>query len=797
MHRRSPLSRVAAMAGCGGLALTLAGIPLPATADPTEVTHHSVAGLAQEVTIDVDAWGIPHIFANSTQDVFLAQGFNAARDRLFQIDLSHRRGLGTLSEVFGERYVEQDRAARLFLYRGDIDAEWASYGPDAASYGPDAKEIATKFAAGVNAYIDWLQENPDQLPPEFTALGYTPDRWEPEDIVRIRTHALVSGLNDEVARAELACAGALELDELRMKPQPARSTSIPAGLDPCLPEDVLEVYELATSSVEFTGDSTAPLAFATAGDAAAREGSNNWVVSPRRSATGRAVLANDPHRVHQAPSLRYVAHLSAPGMNVIGGGEPALPGISIGHNGSIAFGLTIFGTDAQDLYVYDLDDTGTRYRYESGWEEIRTETERITVRGGDPVEREVGFTRHGPLIHVDEDERKAYAVRSVWSDPGTSAYFASIGYMRAHDWPQFISALRRWGAPGENQVYADAKGNIGWKAAAFAPRRTGYDGLLPVPGDGRYEWDGYIPSENLPEVYNPRQGWFATANQFNLPPGTPEQDVTAYRWSGPDRHRRVSQVLSGQRRHTLADSKALQHDVVSPRAQWLTGLIRPLTSEDPTTAQALGLMSGWNGAEHLGSVEAMLFEQYWEERLNTAVRDALVPADQRELLETVDWLVVQDVLTRPSAYADRLGADPTAVRDEILLSSLGDAYRAALSERGPVSEKTWGYEGNAVSMEHPLGELEERLNVGPYAIPGSDTTPIAAGRASYKQVIDVGNWDASWVMNTPGQSGDPSSPHYRDLADAWSRGEHVPMLYSRAAIEKHTTQRIVLSPPTG
>ncbi|GMA38775.1 penicillin acylase family protein [Mobilicoccus caccae] len=765
----------------------LAATETPAT---TDITHRTVAGLEKKVTIDVDRWGIPHIFAESTNDVFLAQGFNAARDRLFQIDLSHRRGLGKLSEVFGDKYLEQDRAARLFLYRGDMDAEWASYGPG-------AKQIATKFAAGINAYIDWLKDNPDQLPPEFEALGYTPDRWTPEDIVRIRTHALVDGLEDEVGRAKLACENALGLDDLRMKREPSTTTSVPAGLDPCLPKDVLGVYEDATKSVKFTGDLENPLEFTAAGDAAEPDGSNNWVVSPRRSATGRAVLANDPHRVHQAPSLRYVAHLSAPGMNVIGGGEPALPGISIGHNGSIAFGLTIFGTDAQDLYTYDLDETGTKYRYKGGWEDIRTETEKIGVRGGAPVTKDVSFTRHGPVVHVDKAKRKAYAIRSVWSDPGTSAYFASIGYMRANNWSEFVAALRRWGAPGENQVYADAKGNIGWKAAAFAPRRTGYDGLLPVPGDGRYEWNGYIPSENLPEVYNPRQGWFATANQFNLPPNTPREDVTAYEWSYPDRHRRISHVLSRQPQHTLEDSKALQHDVVSTRAQWLTRLIRPLESDDPTTTAALDLMSGWNGSEHLGSVQAMLFEKYWEERLNHAVRDVLVPEDKRKLVEDVDWLVVEDVLKHPKKYTSTLGADPEAARDRILLATLTDAYTKALSERGAVSEKTWGYEGNKVTMNHPLGKHDGRLDVGPFAIPGSSTTPIASGRASYKQVIDVGNWDASWVMNTPGQSGDPASKHYRDLAEPWSKGEYVPMLYSRKAIEKHTTQRIVLSPAQG
>lgn len=754
--------------------------------DRVPTSRRAVAGLEKPVTIDIDRWGIPHISAGTTEDAFLAQGFHAARDRLFQIDLSHRRGLGKLSEVFGEKYLEQDRAARLFLYRGDMDREWNSYGPD-------AKRIATKFATGVNAYIDWLEAHPEELPPEFTALDYRPDRWKPEDIVRIRTHALVDGLEDEVDRAKLACAGALGLDDLRMRRQPRHDTTVPQGSDTCLPKDILTTYKLATQPVEFTGDIAKPLRLTpTEGaETPAREGSNNWTISPRRTATGRPILANDPHRVHGAPSLRYVAHLMAPGMNVIGGGEPALPGISIGHNDAIAFGLTIFGTDAQDLYSYDLDSSGTRYRYRGGWEKIRTETETIPVRGGAPQARQVSFTRHGPVIHLDRATKKAFAVRSVWSEPGTSAYFASIGYMRARSWPEFLTALKRWGAPGENQVYADTAGNIGWKAAAFAPRRVGYDGLLPVPGDGRYDWNGFVPNDKLPQVFNPPSGFFATANQFNLAPGTPPKDVTSYEWSGPDRHRRIVDVLSGQPRHTLRDSQRLQRDATSPRAQLLLSLVRPLSSADPTTTTALDLMSGWRGTESLGSVPAMLFENYWQPQLNRAVRDALVPKDKRALVPTIDWLVVEDVLKNPGKH---LGDNAQARRDEILLRTLTDAYRAATAELGPMRANTWGYRGNAVEMKHPLSKVDPRLNVGPFAIPGSSTTPIASGRASYKEVIDVGNWDASTTINTPGQSGDPRSPHYRDLAPIWARGDYVPMLYSRAAIDKNTTQRIVLMP---
>ncbi|MQA79445.1 MAG: penicillin acylase family protein [Streptosporangiales bacterium] len=787
MRRRSRLGLRPAVlcAAFTVVALTVpaaAGTAGTAFAGPGGSTTHRIEGLDQRVEIAIDDWGVPHLFAKTTDDAFLAQGFNAARDRLFQIDLWHRRGLGRLAEAFGPEYVEQDRATRLFLYRGDMDAEWDSYGTD-------SKRIATRFTTGVNAYIDWVKRNPEALPQEFRMLDYLPDRWQPEDVVRIRTHALVSGLSGEVDRARLACAGGLDIDPLRKWLQPAHRVEVPDGADTCLPDDLLDVYDLATQPVEFTGDAERPLARRPAADGA-EEGSNNWTITGDRTTTGRPILANDPHRNHQAPSLRYISHLSAPGMNVIGGGEPALPGISIGHNESIAFGLTVFGIDAQDLYVYDLDDANARYRYKGGWEDLTTERERVAVRDGASRTVELQYTRHGPVIYVDEAKHKAYAVRSTWSQPGTSAYFASIGYMRADGWDGFLDAMARWGAPGENLVYADVDGNIGWKPGGLAPRRTGYDGLLPVPGDGRYEWDGFIPSEDLPEVFNPREGFFATANQYNLPPGTSPANVTAYEWSGPDRHQRIVSVLAKDRDHSLRESGRLQNDVVSPRAQALLRLIRPLHSTDPTEALALRFMSRWNGSEHLGSRQATLFEGYWEARLDTAVRDALVPAERRDLIETVDWLVIMDVLEHPRRW---LGAGAVAERDKILRSTLRESYAAAARELGS-DTAAWGYRGNSRTMPHPLGEREPSFDVGPYAIPGSSTTPIASGNASYRQVIDVGRWDRSLAINTPGQSGEPGDEHYRDLVEMWSKGRYFPLLYSRAAVDRHTEQRIVLVP---
>jgi len=467
---------------------------------------YRVPGLEQPAEIQVDDWGVPHIYAKTHYDAFFVQGFNAARDRLWQIDTWRRRGLGQLSQVLGDAYVAQDRAARLFLFRGDMYREWLAYGSD-------AKQIAEAFVAGINAYVALTQSQPALLPPEFALLGYLPATWSAEDVVRIRSNGLWRNLTSEVERARLRCRFPAALDSLHKRLEPAWTVIVPDGVDLCeIPATVLDVYLLAKAPVDFAKPANA-LAEARVIDQRTDTGSNNWVVAPQRTSTGRPILANDPHRGHAVPSLRYAAHLIAPGLDVIGAGEPALPGISIGHNERIAFGLTIFRIDQEDLYVYTTrDGAPDEYRYRERWEPMMLVEESIPVRGSAPVRVTLKFTRHGPVLFEDAMRHRAYAARLAWLEPGMAPYFGSVEYMRAENWRQFVSALNRWGAPAENQVYADVDGNIGYKPAGLFPKRTNWDGLLPVPGDGRYEWDGYFDMDALPVEFNPARGFIATVN---------------------------------------------------------------------------------------------------------------------------------------------------------------------------------------------------------------------------------------------------------------------------------------------
>ncbi len=352
---------------------------------------------------------MPHIYAERHYDAFAAQGFVAARDRLWQIDLWRKRGLGEMAKDFGPAYVESDRMARAVLFRGDLYREWLAYASD-------AKRIAEAFVAGINAYVELTERQPELLPEEFRLLGYRPARWQAADIVRIRHHGLTLNLTNEIDRAEVYCKDGPDAPRVDWMRRALVPEIVPDAAG--WPGPVRAAVRAASRGLRSRDRAStvrghrrlrgraaaAPLD--AAGSAARRrcvlQGSNNWVVAPGRSATGRAVLASDPHRTHSAPSLRYISHLVAPGLDVIGAGEPFLPGISIGHNEAIAFGLTRFYIDQEDLYVYETNpDRPDEYRYKGRWEPMETVSERIEVRGEAPRTVTVTFTRHGPVLATD------------------------------------------------------------------------------------------------------------------------------------------------------------------------------------------------------------------------------------------------------------------------------------------------------------------------------------------------------------------------------------------------------------
>ncbi len=773
-----------------------------------------IRGLSAPVEINIDKWGVPHIKASSLPDVFFAQGFNAARDRLWQIDLARKRGLGLLAADFGPGYLEQDRAARLFLYRGDMGAEWACYGTD-------SKTICTSFVEGINAYIDLVGREPKRMPLEFTQMGTRPAKWAPEDVVRIRTHGWVRNALSEVVRANVMARSDANTDLLRQNLEPHVTPAAAKGIDlKSIPLKVLDVYKLAIAGVTFSDDRLrAPIEKAGAwrkvtplGEVIADptfQGSNNWAVEGKRTATGRPILANDPHRAHAVPSLRYLVHLTAPGFDAIGTGEPILPGIMIGHNGHSAFGLTLFfGPDEEDVYVYETKPGNPNsYRYKGGWEEMRIVEETVAVKGAPPQKLALKFTRHGPIIFEDEKLQRAYGVRSVVTEPGTTPYGASLISMRARSCEEFRQAMRQWAVPAVSQVYADVKGDIAWITAGYSPIRENWDGLLPVPGDGQYEWKGFLDPDQMPWVRNPAKGFVATANEMNVPKDwSTKAEQIGFEWWEPSRAMRVHEVLGSQNKHSVEDSKALQTDSFTMPARRLKPIFARLKSSDPDATRALELLKDWDCRLLAESGPAALFELWWSTHLKPAFFAQVVPdAELRGLLMAPgDVESIVSAIEKPAA---RLGSE--SARDALLLSTLSSAYRdAARRMGGDAGAWAWGklHQGY---FAHALTALKSTTNakemiVGPLPKGGGDSTPMMAAYrpadfrvylgASVRIVVDVGEWDKSQWINSPGQSGDPRSPHYGDLAPLWAKGEYVPMLYSQEAIAKVVEHRIVLAP---
>ncbi|WP_454854828.1 penicillin acylase family protein [Rhizobium binxianense] len=776
----------------------------------------SLQGLRNSAEIRVDRWGIAHIKAGNEADLFFVQGFNAARDRLWQLDLWRKRGLGLLAADFGPGYLAQDHAARHFLYRGNMEAEWASYAPD-------TQAICTAFAAGINAYVVLCEAEPARLPPEFTFFGTRPALWQPQDVVRVRTHALTRNGASEILRANILTLADAETDLLRTRIEPTVELKVADGVTLAdIPLAALKLFKLATAPVTFERERLA----ATLADvwtwtevtdlgdiirATSEEGSNNWVVHGSRTETGRPILASDPHRAHAVPSLRYLVHLQAPGFNAIGTGEPTAPGISLGHNGKTAFGLTIFGADQEDVYVYETKEgEPDLYRYQEGWEAIERQDETFAVKAYPDQTLKIAFTRHGPVLYEEPEKRLAIALRSVWLSPGSAAYLGSLTAMRSASVSAFGAALRSWGTPSVNHVCADVEGNIGWFTVGFTPVRKNWHGLLPVPGDGSHEWDGFLPAQDLPHIVNPTAGFFATANEMNLPADRgPEAPSIGHEWAEVSRAERIKSVLAADRAHTTAASMALQADTYSRPAARICAVLSDVAKRSALTEKqdaAWAVLKDWDHLLSAESAPAALFEVWWMKHLRPAIFACLAPDPAvRALLVPGD---VDTLLAVIEAHCSKDDPGTAAARDRMLLDTLAAGFEDCTKRLGAdVKQWAWGKLHQAL-FEHAASrvklEADGDWNVGPLPMGGSRSTPAHAGYrlsdfrvtagASVRLVMDVGDWDKSFCINTPGQSGDPRSPHYADLAEDWSRGLYVPLLYSDERIAAETEHRILLLP---
>ncbi|MBN1223303.1 MAG: penicillin acylase family protein [Candidatus Aminicenantes bacterium] len=780
------------------------------TASVPEKETLKVAGISAPVTIIKDPWGIAHIYAQNQRDLFFAQGYSVAKDRLFQLEIWRRQATGTLSEILGPRALKKDIGARLFKARVDMKEEMNHYHPD-------GEEIITSFVRGINAYIDSVNKKKDRLPMEFRLLGIRPGHWTPEVVVS-RHNGLFRNAGMEVAVARTVhIMGSESVQELLTLEPEMPNLESAEGMDLSLiPESVLELYTASRSPVTFLPEDIvaqefrAKLPAEVERDSACdnsygelRFESNNWVVSGRCTFSGFPFMANDPHRMHQIPSLRYWAHLNGPGWNVIGGGEPCLPGISIGHNEYGAWGLTIFSTDQEDIYVYDSNpsDRG-QYKYKGTWETMTVIQERIPVKGQDPVLADLKFTRHGPVLYEDRENNKIYALRAAWLEIGGSPYLASLRMDQAKSWEEFRHACSFSNTPSENMVWADAADNIGWQAVGITPLRHGWSGLLPVPGDGRFEWDGYLPIKELPHILNPAEGFFATANQNNVPRGYPH--IIGFIWSDPFRFSRITEVLGSGRKFTMTDMMELQYDFLSLPARTLVPLLKGSPSVDEKTEKARRLLLSWNFVMSRDSVEATIY-QSWERRLSENVWNLFIPEKAGAVFPYKSLRKMIDFLTAPDS---RFGPDPVEGRDTLLIKSLEQAVHDITERLGPEMEK-WSYgqeKFHHIRIKHLLSDtvnkgLRHKLDVGPepqggnsYTVNNTTGGYNQTAGASFRLIADLENWDRSLGTNAPGQSGDPDSPHYSDLFRLWAKRKYFPVLFSKDKILSSSEKITFLEP---
>ena len=736
------------------------------------------SGLRAPVTIAADRYGLNHILAENEEDLFFAQGFNAARERLWQIDLWRRRGLGLLAEVLGPGFAAQDRACRIFLYAGDMQREWASYPAG-------TKEICEHFCRGINAFVELIRRGQAPLPEEFVALDFAPSLWRAEDIVRIRTNTITANAVSELKRTALLQQDHQPVDRLRAVLRPFRpQLRVEVMIDQ--PEELIALLELATAPVLITRErlqagladvekwsDPQALASADGGVASVRaiEGSNNWAIAGPRTATGAPILASDPHRTLQNPSLRYVVHLHCPSFSIVGAGEPALPGICIGHNGSVGFGLTIFPADQEDVFVFDLS-------AQQAEDKLVTEQVVIPMRGAPPIEIELARFADCPVLRLDRRTGYGIALRTVWSEPGASPYLASLALLRVKSVREFRSHLACWRLPAVNFVAADRDGSIGWFVAGAIPKRAGGFGLLPRKLD-EDPWVGFVDNEDLPTSIDPAVGYVMSANEYNLPASWDSSaQPLAFEWYDGFRARRIHEVLREQRAAGLADSEDLQDDVLSVAARDLLQIVLATVNTEFLHAQPEGLsvFLRWDVRIDNETPQAA-FYSHW-------VRSYLKPAilTKRDASAASHWAA--DISLE--ALIDELKTLDIAQQRELLQGSLGAAAGSfnwtSFSPRQAVFRHAIA-DGvvNGTSFSPPAVVWPGDETTVHYGRSGTNPYQIESG-ASFRMVLDFADWDNSRWSNIPDQSKpEPGS-------------STAPLLYSLDRIAKEAVATTLLTP---
>ncbi|MBI4789572.1 MAG: penicillin acylase family protein [Chloroflexi bacterium] len=765
-----------------------------------------VAGLKSKVEIVRDPMGVPHIYADNADDLFFAQGYAQAQDRLWQMEYNRRIGHGTLSDMFGAATIKQDRFLRTM---GLGRAARADY----AAMSADERRPLQMFANGVNAFIATHQDN---LPIEFTILGLKPAPWEPVDTVawgKVMAFNLSSNYDGELLRANLVeKLGAAKVKELT-PPYPAEGPFIispdaknyqaqNANSQFPIPDyqlgnpnlgEIVGVYE----SLGLRGDGV---------------GSNNWVVDGTKSATGKPILANDPHLGIQMPSIWYnmglhcVPQNDACPFNVAGFTFPGVPGIVIGHNDRIAWGVTNLPADVQDLFIEEPNPQNpNQFKFGDKWEDAVIVEEPIKVKGVVSETLKVQSTRHGPIMTpVLGGVTKPLALQWTALRDRSHLFESVLKMDRARNWDEFRAALRLWDVPSQNFVYADVDGNIGYQMPGNVPIRAQGDGTVPVPGTGAYEWKGYVPFDDLPFVYNPPTHFVATANNAVVPP-TYKHWITAD-WAEPYRQQRIVDLLKAKDKLSVDDIKAMQGDVYAIPLVQLQKHIIALTPEGFLQQRAMEQVKAWDGrltAENIGGTIVEVTYQRLLRNLFASKLGADLFASYLSVGSYYHRRVVSTLLDQPNS--EWWGEEGNAA---VLKRSYAEAVDWLGSQFGDApGDWRWGRLHTA-TFGHPLGSVQPLnllFNAGPIPAAGGastvDRASFASGQSyalttisSMRMIVDLGNLGGSLLINTTGQSGQPLSKHYNDMVPLWQNVQYMPFYFDRAVLDKANEGVLVLMP---
>jgi penicillin amidase len=716
-----------------------------------------IPGLAADVEVLREQWGVPHIYAKNADDLFFAQGYVVAQDRLWHMEMNRRVAQGRTAEIVGPSGVPHDRLVRMLRFRGPFDEkEWTTYHPD-------ARRLFEAYVRGVNAYIAAAGEN---RPVEFTLTGITPQPWTAEEILyRARVTAAIGSARSELRLAQaVAKHGAAEANR-RARPDPYGDLRVPDGLDvSIITDDVIKALEGALSE-DFprpnllTEYGAWPGARVTLAEGAPERspGSNNWAISGALTASGKPLMVDDPHRQVTLPAWRYLVHLNAPGWNVVGATEPGLPGVIRGHNGQVAWGRTATGTDEADVFVEELNPANpNEVKWNGAWEPLRTTTETITVKGEPARTITLKFSRHGPIFYEDDAHHRAYALRSSLMEQGTAEYIGGLRMDQATSARDCLKNADFMRSPPTNLVCASADGAIAFRVSAAAPKRRGFDGRLPVPGTGANDWEGL--RDDLPQELNPTRGWIATANNNIHPPGF--RNPLFFTGRAPYwRYQRIAHLIDTAQRSgtkfTVDDLRAMLRDSYKTEAENLKPWFQGWTASSADVERARSVVASWDNQMLKESAGAAVY-QTWREQVNVdAIRRA--PAADRTVLVEAGLRKAVEIL------AAAQGTDPGGWR--------------------------WGRIHSSV-FKHPLLSAFDLPAVERDG--GADT--VNATGAVYRLITDFADRDRSMVTIGPGISGQPGSPFYGNLLEGWSRGEFFPLAFTRAAVEKATTHTLILKP---